>query len=366
MSRYYRRRYYRRRESYSNTYAAHILLGFFILIFAVAIIKAAFTFLKNNIWILILAIAVAVVALAIYVVYKIINIKYERFVSDHSIAIKRLLDLNCRCSFEEIPDFDMENSYDNENFYTDISPLDYLTYKLVHQKKKVLNAINSAEKNAKNFSGYSKSITEMEFDKYDAQPPLHFEKLRRTKEKKLFESAIIKPKTDFTIRVILTLTNIHGAFIDSKYHTFDSIEIKRVIEKLSHKNGNFFTDEDVWQSICRVERGKVSNKIRFAIYNRDGNCCCRCGSPYDLEIDHIYPISKGGKSNFENLQTLCHTCNTLKSNTVECGAINLRAKRRTAEEICTRCGSRLVLRNGKNGRFYGCPNYPNCKFTKSI
>lgn len=31
--------------------------------------------------------------------------------------------------------------------------------------------------------------------------------------------------------------------------------------------------------------------------------------------------------------------------------------------ICPRCGGTLVLRNGKYGRFYGCNNYPQCKFT---
>lgn len=32
--------------------------------------------------------------------------------------------------------------------------------------------------------------------------------------------------------------------------------------------------------------------------------------------------------------------------------------------ICPRCGGKMVLRNGKNGNFYGCSNYPKCKFTK--
>lgn len=32
--------------------------------------------------------------------------------------------------------------------------------------------------------------------------------------------------------------------------------------------------------------------------------------------------------------------------------------------ICPRCGAKLVLRHGKNGVFYGCSNYPRCKFTK--
>ena len=30
---------------------------------------------------------------------------------------------------------------------------------------------------------------------------------------------------------------------------------------------------------------------------------------------------------------------------------------------CPKCGGRLVLRNGRNGAFYGCSNYPNCRFT---
>lgn len=31
--------------------------------------------------------------------------------------------------------------------------------------------------------------------------------------------------------------------------------------------------------------------------------------------------------------------------------------------ICPKCGGALVLRNGKYGSFYGCSNYPKCKFT---
>lgn len=34
--------------------------------------------------------------------------------------------------------------------------------------------------------------------------------------------------------------------------------------------------------------------------------------------------------------------------------------------ICPRCGHRLVLRNGKYGDFFGCSNYPKCKFTKPL
>ena len=31
--------------------------------------------------------------------------------------------------------------------------------------------------------------------------------------------------------------------------------------------------------------------------------------------------------------------------------------------VCPRCGGQLILRQGKYGSFYGCSNYPKCKFT---
>ena len=34
-----------------------------------------------------------------------------------------------------------------------------------------------------------------------------------------------------------------------------------------------------------------------------------------------------------------------------------------ASGICPKCGGTLVLRTGKYGKFYGCSNYPKCRFT---
>ena len=31
--------------------------------------------------------------------------------------------------------------------------------------------------------------------------------------------------------------------------------------------------------------------------------------------------------------------------------------------VCPQCGGQLLLRRGKYGSFYGCSNYPRCKFT---
>lgn len=68
------------------------------------------------------------------------------------------------------------------------------------------------------------------------------------------------------------------------------------------------------------QRSIMTNDLREAIKKRDNYTCCKCGnSVYDepnllLEVDHIIPISKGGKTEASNLQTLCWRCNRLKSN----------------------------------------------------
>lgn len=44
---------------------------------------------------------------------------------------------------------------------------------------------------------------------------------------------------------------------------------------------------------------------------------------------------------------------------------NIRKQQQNLElGICPRCGGNLVLRNGKYGEFWGCSNYPKCKFIK--
>lgn len=43
---------------------------------------------------------------------------------------------------------------------------------------------------------------------------------------------------------------------------------------------------------------------------------------------------------------------------------NIKEKRIKMDNlICPRCNADLKLRDGKNGKFYGCSNYPRCRFT---
>lgn len=50
------------------------------------------------------------------------------------------------------------------------------------------------------------------------------------------------------------------------------------------------------------------------IIERDGNKCNFCKKESRLTIDHVYPVSKGGEDCLNNLQLLCQSCNSSKSN----------------------------------------------------
>lgn len=70
----------------------------------------------------------------------------------------------------------------------------------------------------------------------------------------------------------------------------------------------------------KTQRSSMTNDLREAIKKRDNYTCCLCGNSVFnepnllLEVDHIIPISKGGKTEASNLQTLCWRCNRKKSN----------------------------------------------------
>ena len=70
------------------------------------------------------------------------------------------------------------------------------------------------------------------------------------------------------------------------------------------------SQKKIYQTLKRV--GFVTNEIREHIHDRDQFRCLCCGAKNNLTIDHIVPISKGGKTAPENLQTLCRSCNSSK------------------------------------------------------
>ncbi len=66
------------------------------------------------------------------------------------------------------------------------------------------------------------------------------------------------------------------------------------------------------------QRQLMTPQLRKKIMIRDNYTCQKCGKympdKVGLQIDHIIPVSKGGKTVESNLQVLCSRCNGRKSN----------------------------------------------------
>lgn len=63
---------------------------------------------------------------------------------------------------------------------------------------------------------------------------------------------------------------------------------------------------------------KLNDSIRIKVFKRDNFKCKVCGNSPAIdnntviEVDHIRPVSKNGKTTMDNLQTLCRSCNNGK------------------------------------------------------
>lgn len=70
------------------------------------------------------------------------------------------------------------------------------------------------------------------------------------------------------------------------------------------------------------EKRNIPMKLRYRVLTRDSYKCVLCGrSPathvgISLHIDHINPFSQGGKTQLDNLRTLCDECNWGKGSEV--------------------------------------------------
>lgn len=65
-----------------------------------------------------------------------------------------------------------------------------------------------------------------------------------------------------------------------------------------------------------ADRNRIPKYIRFEVFKRDKFTCQYCGRKapeVNLELDHIIPVSKGGKDDMINLVTSCFDCNRGKS-----------------------------------------------------
>lgn len=92
--------------------------------------------------------------------------------------------------------------------------------------------------------------------------------------------------------------------IESRYNQLTDINFECTLRQYHSKN----------------QRRLATRELREKIMKRDNYTCQLCGKympdEVGLQIDHIIPISKGGKTITSNLRVLCSKCNSSKSDKI--------------------------------------------------
>ncbi|KJR43245.1 DNA topoisomerase I [Candidatus Magnetoovum chiemensis] len=142
--------------------------------------------------------------------------------------------------------------------------------------------------------------------------------------------------------------------IDSKFTAkmetdLDKIEEGAVIwtEVMDNFYPNF--NKELSTAEKELERKKVQDKPTDLI-------CDKCGSSM------VIKWSKYGRFISCSDYPKCKNAKPLENSNGE----NNRPPETPTDLVCDKCGSAMVIKSGKYGRFYACSNYPNCKNVKPI
>lgn len=292
-----------------------------------------------------------------------------------SRKIELLLSLNQTIGFHDVTDcFEISRRYDNKSYFNKIEPAYLMTAQM---REKINFYTDYAEKIRDNRCKkqiYQKKIQEI----LEMEEIIDYEALKLSqdayhrRERKLFSKKTISPVVDCTCRVYMAYSSSKGQVNLDKTDMFSFDEMFACLESISRSR----LDKSTYSKMALVERGEVSDSLRYDILNRDNFTCVICGASARLgarlHVDHIVPIAKGGKSTPDNLRTLCERCNIGKSDKIEVvnfSEMPVGREQKNSEKstgMCERCGAKLVLRNGKYGSFYGCSRFPECKFAKKM
>lgn len=227
----------------------------------------------------------------------------REYVITNSETIKSLEKINSEFTFHKLKNYDINYCVDNMDYYNDITPLNYLVYYIRLNKEEISKQLEINKYNLNRYKSYKEKVLSIKSFK-----SINNDNSKLTRLEYQIFNEMIKYYIPLTIKIEVSYYQKY-----SKAIVFDYNMVTEIIERLKVKR----YDEEIWSSLTKVERSKVTKELKDKIFKRDGYKCQICHRSINevkLEIDHIKPISKGGLSVESNLQTLCHECNVSKGN----------------------------------------------------
>lgn len=243
----------------------------------------------------------------------------RRIVEKCSLQYKRLLQLNQNCRFypgntriyrinakaKSKPD------YDTFNFHT-------FLFKFINTHfDSISDLLNKIYVNEREYKAYLTHIASFvptpssTINRYNISQ----DEFYRTEEIMCREITLSRPNLGIKLVCNVSYTSPKGKNAYSKSEEFIALEIWNLWQQVTNYRNSKCDDTH------KKERAKMTQSLRYDILKRDHFRCQICGrsasDDVTLEVDHIIPISKGGKTVPDNLRTLCKDCNRGKRNKFE-------------------------------------------------
>jgi len=131
--------------------------------------------------------------------------------------------------------------------------------------------------------------------------------------KKLKDISLELPRTTAQRRLRIASFKLYGKSIK-----FEGLRFTFMVELLRKGYSKDYVDQRMGYVSSKVSAqrraasGYLSPSMRLKVLTKGNFECNYCGGTKRLEIDHIIPIIRGGKTILKNLQVLCKTCNVGK------------------------------------------------------
>lgn len=277
-------------------------------------------FISEN-WLLILIFFFLALIIFLIVKYRdrIKNICFEHYthkLKDNSKLYASIQDINAKYKLDELKDFIDYYSVRNKRDLDDSNIDEYLMMtinnksdELVKYKKRYDYLKQEYNLYLQEYETLKKYIDDEEAKKLKMPIKKYYEY-----QKKLYNDEKIKRNYRFQVVIYINYKSDKGKVKKSVYKTYKPDEFLKV----KNEYDNLKRENKLYEISGRIERRKMTNSMRYDVLKRDNYRCIICGKGrYDgvkLEVDHIVPVSKGGKTEISNLQTLCDRCNSGKSN----------------------------------------------------
>lgn len=252
-----------------------------------------------------------IILISLIFIYKFILKKQDEEIEKISKKVIKLKKVNEEYKFEEIK---MKDRRIREEEYSRKS-LDRVTvdsiikYHIENNINGLRTDIENAIYNIKLLNEYKEEVESISKIESINESKYSFKKFKKI-ENKVFNKLIYK-KEDFLITIDLR------AFYRKYNDDIIKKEAKISFEELV-KFYNLWLNGNKYDETVKQERKIMNDNIRYNVLKRDNFKCQLCGNTVKdgakLHVDHIIPVSKGGKTVMSNLQTLCDRCNIGKGN----------------------------------------------------